>query len=139
MYLNGLIKIAGLEMKTLKRWNDEYPFSNEVNDGRFLAALLDVVFDRRTMSRSSLYGKPANNGGHIHDALNPAIMEFVKGTHLPFVSSECYVNVKRFYFLIILYIDVFNERIGNMNKDQRLKKFKNYISKKCINSRRRRA
>lgn len=101
LYLNGLIKIAGLELKTLKRWNDEYPFSNEVNDGRFLAALLDVVFDRQTMSRSSLYGKPANNGGHIHDALNPAIMEFVKGTYLPFVSCECFVNVERFYFLII--------------------------------------
>lgn len=79
LYLRGRVKMSGQDVKLLKKWNNEYPCTVQDNDYAFLSKLLDVVFGRETIARSSAYGRPANNVGTTHDALDCETLKFVKG------------------------------------------------------------
>lgn len=62
----------------LKKWNGTYPMISSEYDLRFLSYLLDAVFGRETLTKSSAYGKRANNSGKSHKALDPLRLNFVK-------------------------------------------------------------
>lgn len=79
LYLNGRIKILAADLKMLKKWNDSFPASSSVNDSKFVCKLLEIVFDRETLMRSSATGRLANNNGLQHEALNVERLQFVKG------------------------------------------------------------
>lgn len=63
-----------------KKWNAEYPLTEEENDGVFLSYLLGAVFGHETLKRSSAFGGRANHSGVTHEALDAELLDFIKST-----------------------------------------------------------
>lgn len=93
-------------------------------DYRFLVYLLNEVFEKTILGKSSVY--QTKNRNHKYSELDKEKLAFVEGTYLNLVYIQQHLKLIFYLILILIYsilfIEIFLERVGNGKRFQYLGK-----------------